>query len=135
MAPPSGSKTASKAVSDGAGRLRVRHQALKLRSSGLVGGHDEAGDHLLVAGLVEADVEALALHRGDAAVAELLMEHAVAALEAAAERLDAHRHHVDERRRALAAPLARTLETRTDPRLAPGAAAPALAHELGRAHV
>src|SRR3546814_17382750 len=78
MAPPSGSKTASKAVSDGAGRLRVRHQALKLRSSGLVGGHDEAGDHFLVAGLVEADVEALALHRGDAAVADLLMEHAVA---------------------------------------------------------
>src|SRR3546814_10274049 len=46
---------------------------------------------------LEADVEALALHRGDAAVAELLMEHAVAALEAAAERLDAGRHDVDER--------------------------------------
>src|SRR3546814_6152872 len=111
--------TASKAGSACTGRLRVRHQALKGSSPRLVRGHDEAGDHLLLPRVVEPDDQALALHRGDLAVAELLVEHAVAALEAAAQRLDLRRDDIDEGRGALAAPRARALQ----------------AGEIGRAHV
>src|SRR3546814_5428595 len=75
MAPSRGSNTASKAGSACTGRLMVRHQALKGSSPRLVRGHDEAGDHLLLPRVVEPDDQALALHRGDLAVAELLVEH------------------------------------------------------------
>src|SRR3546814_20925881 len=86
-----------------------------------------AGDHLLLPRVVEPYDHALALHRGDLAVAELLVEHAVAALEAAAQRLDLRRDDIDEGRGALAAPRARALQAGADACLAPGAA------EIGRA--
>src|SRR5690606_32754295 len=96
-------------------------------SAGLVGGDDEGGDDLLVAGVIEVDVQALALHRRHPAVTEFLMEHAVAAAEAAAQRFDARRYHVDEGC-GLAAALARALQAGADPRLAPARPAPALSH-------
>src|SRR5690606_6104886 len=68
-----------------------------------------------------------AFDRRDAAVAELLVEYAVAAPEAAARRLDAGRHHVDERR-GLAAALACAREAGADPRLAPARPRPAVVH-------
>src|SRR5262245_17742036 len=49
-------------------------------SARLVGGKDEAGQHLLAAGLVELDVQLVAVGGDHGAVAELLVEDAGAAL-------------------------------------------------------
>src|SRR5260221_5291854 len=44
-------------------------------SAGALGRHHEAGDDLLAAGLVEIDLEPVALGGGDAAITELAVEH------------------------------------------------------------
>src|SRR3546814_3836942 len=115
MAPSRGSNTATKAGSACTGRLMVRHQALKGRSPSLVRGHDEAGDHLLLPRVVEPDDQALALHRGDLAVAELLVEHAVAALEAAAQRLDLRRDDIRSEERRVGKECVSTCRSRWSP--------------------
>src|SRR5882672_1273916 len=83
-ATPSGSRASSTATASSGGRsvgssTRIAHRPradfgsffTEGRSARLFGGHDEARHHLLGAGLVEIDVELVAIDRNDLAVAEL----------------------------------------------------------------